>query len=339
MKKILEIALFVLGLTLFLWVIQSVDPARLGTLLQSFKGISWFVFLLYPFMCLWDVLGWKLVFAQNWNRMLRLGTLFWIRLAGEAINNITPVIDIGGEPLKVVLASQAFGIPRPVILASCVLSRTALLAAETLFILIGLLLSSVLLPLSIEWRWSLWISAMILTVVILLFVVAQTRGLFTHFLRWIERLPVHRFLFDELKIPFRQVDKHIAQFYDTEKKKFGFAICLHTIGWIAGGLETMILCRIVGIEVTFIQGVMLESLLQLVRTASFFIPANLGTQEAGLAFFLHFYGAEPAIGVAVSILKRLRQIVWTAIGFIVWMAFRLFPAPGLIEVESGPDVD
>ena len=81
--------------------------------------------------------------------------------------------------------------------------------------------------------------------------------------------------------------------------------------------------QLLGVPVSLVQAVMLESLLQLVRTASFFIPGNLGTQEAGLAFFIQLLGYHPALGVAASLLKRARQIVWTGIGFAIWGGYQL----------------
>ena len=81
--------------------------------------------------------------------------------------------------------------------------------------------------------------------------------------------------------------------------------------------------HMVGVPLSLLQAVMLESLLQLVRTASFFIPANLGTQEGGLAFFAQLLGFHPALGVAVSLLKRLRQLLWTGIGFTIWGMYQL----------------
>ena len=72
------------------------------------------------------------------------------------------------------------------------------------------------------------------------------------------------------------------------------------------------------LPVTWGEAFLLESMLQLVKTASFFIPGNLGAQEAGLALLCQWMGYEPSAGIALSLYKRFRQLVWTAAGFGVW---------------------
>ena len=42
-----------------------------------------------------------------------------------------------------------------------------------------------------------------------------------------------------------------------------------------------------------------------------------------LAFFIQLLGYHPALGVAASLLKRARQIVWTGIGFAIWGGYQL----------------
>jgi hypothetical protein len=101
------------------------------------------------------------------------------------------------------------------------------------------------------------------------------------------------------------------------------AMLLNGIGWIFGGVEMYFFCRILGFNMSVLEAVMLEALLQLLRTGSFFIPGNLGVQEGGLAFLAVQMGFEPVLGVGLSILKRFRQILWTAIGFVILAVYRL----------------
>ena len=108
----------------------------------------------------------------------------------------------------------------------------------------------------------------------------------------------------------------------SQRKRFCAAVVLNGMGWVFGGIETYFFCRLIGLDISLVQSVMLESLLQLVRTASFFVPLNLGAQEGGLAFFMGAMGYAPVAGVGLSLLKRFRQIVWTAVGFGIWGFYR-----------------
>lgn len=323
LKHILEFACFLLGIALFILVIKSVELGPLKNIFLSLHGLGWLVFVLYPFMCAWDVAAWKAVFSKRWHPQIKFWDLFTIRLAGEAVNNITPVIDVGGEPLKVVLVSNRFEIPKKSALAAGIIGRTALFLAEIYFVVLGLALSFFILPLPWEWKWALFITVLVFIILIALFIFAQKKGLFVTFIEWLDYLQFDPKLFERFHIPFKQIDEEISSFYSTEEKGFKKAVFLHTLGWISGGVEMFFIFQIIGSPVSFVQAMMLESLLQLVRLASFFIPGNLGAQEGGLAFFVQLMGAHPAYGVAASLLKRARQILWTGIGFAIWGLYQL----------------
>ncbi len=317
-KRWIELSLFLTGVAFFAGIIASVEPARLQVIFPALSGTGWLVFALYPGMCVWDVGAWKILFIPPWQAKLGFFEAFWIRMAGEAVNNITPILDVGGEPLKIILVSRRFGVPKATALAAGVLGRTALFTAETVFIMAGLGLSFFFLPLPAEWKW-VCLTALITFILILLFlVIAQQKGIFVTLIRWLHLFGIDKNIFDRFQVPFEKVDQEISVFYRQEKRKFGTAVFLHTLGWLAGGVEMMVMFRIIGVPISLLEGIILESLLQLVRCVSFFIPGNLGAQEGGLALFIQLLGYHPALGVAVSLLKRTRQIIWTAIGFGVW---------------------
>ena len=121
-----------------------------------------------------------------------------------------------------------------------------------------------------------------------------------------------------------QIDAGIAAFYDWKDPRMAWSVLLHFIGWAAGGIETYFMFRLAGAPVTLLDGLMLEALLQIARTASFFIPGNLGAQELGLALFAQWAGFSPSTGLAVSLFKRLRLVIWTAVGFMVWGWYERF---------------
>jgi hypothetical protein len=115
----------------------------------------------------------------------------------------------------------------------------------------------------------------------------------------------------------------ISRYYSIHRERFWTAVPLNILGWVFGGVEMYFFCRILHVDISVLEAVMLEALLQLIRTGSFFIPGNLGAQEGGLAFFMGQMGFEPVLGVGLSLLKRFRQIVWTAAGFLVWVILKI----------------
>jgi putative membrane protein len=327
-KKALELAFFILGIALFAWVVQSAGPARLGMILPALSGWGWTLFAVYPAACSLDVQAWKYTFMHVWEEKLPYRDLYTLRLAGEAVNNITPVVDIGGEPLKVVIASRRFGIPKTVSFASVVIDRTALFAAQTVFCAAGFALSFFLLSLPGEWTAAMFLTVFLSGVFITVFIFAQRKGLFLTFVQWLDLFQFDPERFERFQIPFQKADEEIASFYAEKKNTFGLAVLLHFFAWVTGSLETWLIFHFLQSPLSLTQALMLESLVQLVRTATFFIPASLGAQEGGLAFLAQALGYHPAVGVAASLMKRIRQIVWTAIGFAIWGAYQLVHLKG-----------
>jgi hypothetical protein len=291
LKRYIQIFLFLAGIALFGGVILSTDFQKLKVTLSAISFSNYWIFLFYAFMCIWDMLGWKAVFPNSSKAKVKIPKLYFVRLAGEAVNNVTPILDVGGEPLKVFMASELFGISKKESAASVVVARTALMVSELLFVVIGL--GVALFSLNLEWDWirGLGLSVLVFALVCGLFILWQKKNLDIY---------------------------EIGVFYAGEKKRFYISIFYHFIGWTVGGLEMWLMFRALGVPISIAQGIMLESLLQLVRLGSFFIPANLGAQEAGLGLFVRLLGYDPVLGIAVSLLKRLRQILWTLVGFGIW---------------------
>jgi len=79
MKKYLELMLFVLGLLLLGFVIHSVEPAKLLTILRTMNGWQALVFTVYPLVCCLDVWGWQYdpALGVAVSLLKRLRQMFW----------------------------------------------------------------------------------------------------------------------------------------------------------------------------------------------------------------------------------------------------------------------
>ncbi|HXV18922.1 MAG TPA: lysylphosphatidylglycerol synthase transmembrane domain-containing protein [Candidatus Omnitrophota bacterium] len=320
---VIQVLLFAAGLALFGHVLLRSNPQALLEILLEHKAGILFILVVYPFFFLWGVLAWRTVFGEEPRSQTTLIELFFIRLAGESVNFITPILDVGGEPLKVLLAHKRFEISRGAGLSSVVMDRSAQFLAQLGYMGIGLLLTPFLIPLPAEWHWILWIVLSIMGIVTALVIFLQKRGFFTLVIEWIESLGIHPKFLHKLKIPLKKVDEDIAAFYTLRRSQIRGALVFHSLAWISLSVETYLICRVLDIPISFAQAFALEALVQLVRTASFFIPANLGVQESSMAYLFSTLGYSPTQGLAVSLSRRLRQIVWNGIGYGVWGVYQL----------------
>jgi uncharacterized protein (TIRG00374 family) len=329
-KRFFQLALFLGGLTAFFFSLRYAGFDRLGIVLPAVSGPGLAILLIYPFMCAWDVVGWQALFQDEVRGRAKFSVLYFIRLAGEALNNMTPFVDIGGEFLKVSLVASRCGITKTAAVVPVVMARTVLFYSEILFWAVGLALASGFFAPDHAWAWALYVTIAISVFLGGMLAWSQRRGFFSSSSGWLRCFEGSRPLLEKLHVPFQEADRQIASFYKERFGAFGVSIVLHFIGWVAGGLEIYWVMRLMGTPVSPAQAVLVEALFQLVKTASFFIPGNLGAQEAGLALAAQWMGYHPSVGVALSLYKRFRQAVWTAVGFAVWGGFKLLP------VKSAP---
>ncbi|MBI4432519.1 MAG: flippase-like domain-containing protein [Candidatus Omnitrophica bacterium] len=171
-----EILFFAIGLVLFWLVIRATGFSNILFQLRQAQLSAWPVFLIYPIVSLWDTAAWKLVFNPSWDEAIKIHELFVIRLAGEAVNNITPFLDIGGEPLKVYLVSKRFGVPASQAISAGLIAKTTLIASETVFILFGFGFFLFFIPLPYEWRIIFGITFFFLAVILALLFLIQIKS-------------------------------------------------------------------------------------------------------------------------------------------------------------------
>ena len=88
-------------------------------------------------------------------------------------------------------------------------------------------------------------------------------------------------------------------------------------GWF-GWIFDWFALRLFGHPVDASAALMLESLSQAVRHLAFIVPAGLGVQEAGLVLFGHALGISGEMALAVSMAKRVREVLCGLPALLSW---------------------
>ena len=109
----------------------------------------------------------------------------------------------------------------------------------------------------------------------------------------------------------------MSGYYREHRGLFLKSIAFGFLGWVAGVLELYLTLYFLGIPVGFKELWIIEALLQLVRAGSFFIPLSLGAQEGGLILIFTSMGMAGPLGLAVSFVRRIRELVWIALGLLL----------------------
>ncbi|WP_437767104.1 lysylphosphatidylglycerol synthase domain-containing protein [Sorangium sp. So ce281] len=151
---------------------------------------------------------------------------------------------------------------------------------------------------------------------------------------WLKRLPGQRVKasIDARAAAFSATDRHAAAL--GERRAALAAAALLLLGmWLAEGAETYFFLRLLGVDVSLSEVLSFEVVLALLRAAAFIVPAGLGVQDAGYVAFLTALGVPAAatVGAAFVLVKRAKELVWIALGLLVFFggraAFRPAPAP------------
>jgi putative membrane protein len=112
----------------------------------------------------------------------------------------------------------------------------------------------------------------------------------------------------------------IHDLYDSPSRLAASA-ALHLLAWIGAGGGTWIAFRLVGGQISLANAIALEALLCTIRSIAAFVPAAIGVQEAGYAMLAPLFGLPAEMGLAVSLLKRAREIVLGVPALLYWQGF------------------
>jgi len=87
---------------------------------------------------------------------------------------------------------------------------------------------------------------------------------------------------------------------------------------ISGSFEIWFVLRLFGHPIGGGGALVLESVTQAVRHLAFIIPAGLGVQEAGLVLFGYALGVSGELALAVSMAKRMREVLCGLPSLLSW---------------------
>ncbi|QPJ65589.1 MAG: flippase-like domain-containing protein [Candidatus Nitrohelix vancouverensis] len=314
----LKIIFLLLGLALFVWAVQMVDLGQTLALLKRL-GIGFlYIMLIYCAVTVLDTLSWKYNFYPAESARFSLWQCWRIRQIGEAYNVITPLGTLGGEPVKAQLLKDKHGISLRQGLASQVIARTTFLTALVLFFVPGLYMIFASEQVSPLFKQTSLAGMVGFTIAIFLFFLFQITGSLGKITRWASVLPFS----GRLRPLLGKLDGLSIQmggFYRENRKRVFISILFALVGWIVGLAELYVTLYFLGIETSLSDLWIIESLAQLIRVGSFFIPLSLGAQEGGLILIFSALGMTADIGLTVSFVRRIKELLWVGLGlFLAW---------------------
>lgn len=96
------------------------------------------------------------------------------------------------------------------------------------------------------------------------------------------------------------------------------ATVLHLAAWVASAVGIWLALRSAGVAIDLPAVLAIESLVGAVKSAAFMSPMGIGVQEASYALLGPLFGLGPELSLAVSLLKRARDLVIGAPALLAW---------------------
>ncbi|MEK9671284.1 MAG: lysylphosphatidylglycerol synthase transmembrane domain-containing protein [Rhodospirillaceae bacterium] len=324
---------FLLGLVLLGWLLTEADLAAAwanilsvgGWGLAAVSGIYLVAFYV-------DSLSWHLA-IRDLPLTLRWSYLVWrIRMVGEAFNMVVPAGGFGGEPVKAVLLNRHHAVGYREATVSIILARTVNLIGLVMFLVIGLVIMSIhdRVPENVGWLASGGFTFLTFGVGVL-FAVQHFKG----FSKTGSSLAGMRIgaAVGRVLVHIQDVEDRLGEFYARRPGRFVPALGLAFLNWMIGAAETYVALRLLGSPVDFADAWMIEAVVQMVRAVTFFIPANLGTQDGVFVLLCGILTGAPDIGLAVAGVRRVRELIFVLWGFALGSIYSM---RGLIdEAKAG----
>jgi putative membrane protein len=263
-------------------------------------------------------IGWQVLLPPD--RRPSLPFLFRLRLIKEAVNALLPVAQVGGEVVRAKLAVRK-GLSLAQSTASCVVDVLAGTVGLVLFVLTSLAVAMATLRDPLLAQAGLAVVVVVALIAGSLFI-AHKAGVGRRIGQFSQRWTAIASRVGALGDAFRDIG--------ARRKEIGASWAWHMAAWLAGAFETYVAMWALGLHPTLVQALIVEGLAQTAKVVGFAIPGALGVQEGGYLLLGGALGLSPDQALALSLLRRLRELTLGALGLVLWRATRP-EAPPLIR--------
>jgi glycosyltransferase 2 family protein len=316
------------GAALLVVLVMRNDPQAL---LDTLAALSWriLIVLIFPFPLVnfLDTLGWRFAFRRPG---VPMRTLYFARLAGEAVNVTTPTASLGGEAVKAWLVRRHVSVETAT--SSVIVAKTTITIAQGLLLVAGIVCAWWALPRdSAVLRGMQWL-LLVEVVAVGFFVAAQVGGLFAGGGRLLKRFG----LLAPESAGLARLDDSLAAFYRGEPRRLSLSIGFHFLGWLTNALETWVILVLLGIDISIVGAVVIEAFSTAIRFATFMVPGSLGALEGGHVAIFVALGFTGTVGLSYSLVRRIREATWVGIGFVALVVLRSGETPiPAVSAERG----
>lgn len=251
-------------------------------------------------------------------RLIRFRDLFGMRIAGEAITDLTILGPLLGETVKGITLSRHVTPEHSA--SSLVVENLAYSFAVGLFVVSGLVLFITEFPLHSSTRTGILISlgSLLLAGCLIGLAVKKRYRLVSRSLDGLKKLNVR--WADRLQDGREKVarfEENVYNFWYAHRAASALILLLELLSICAGVIEAWIILSLTVHRTSLFAAFMVETINRVVNLFFAFVPMRIGVDEGGAALVLRTVGFGAVEGVSLAIIRKIRTLFWVALGLVL----------------------
>ena len=321
---------------LFVLLIQKTGPAVIASRVYDVGAGFLILILISGLRHMLRTLAWYYSIERQ-ERRIRFRELFAIRIAGEAVTDLTFLGPLLGETVKGITLSKHVAAEHSA--SSLVVENLAYSFAIGLLVVSGLVLFLTEYPLPSSARTGslIAVGTLFLAGSLIGLIVKKRYRVVSKILEklkrlnlaWVEKLHDKRervALFEE----------NVYSFWQAHKAASVLILLLELLSIIVGVVEAWIILYLTIHRTSLFAAFMVETVNRVVNMFFAFVPMRIGVDEGGAALVLETVGYGAAEGVSLAIIRKIRTLFWVALGLVMVSRYSL--SLRKINEKSGPVV-
>jgi len=314
----------IVGGALAFYILKSIG---LKAIFLAATAVGWRGFTV---LCLYQ-LGLFVFLGTAWHVLLpaschlRAPVFIWARMVRDATSELLPFSHLGGIVLGA-RSAVSLGVLQPIAFGSIVTDVTTEMLAQIAFIACGVIVLTTSTPHNST---TFSISS---TAAFGLATIALSCAAFVAFQRYGRTLAIRLIsrLFPSAAPVSESVASYIGEIY-RRPARVALSVLFHCGGWVASALSAWIALLLMGVHAHVRSVLAIESLVCAARSIAFLVPNGLGVQEAAYAAIAPLFGIGAEMGLAISVLKRARDI---AVGLPILFLWQWSESRNLLAYKS-----
>jgi uncharacterized membrane protein YbhN (UPF0104 family) len=319
LQKALKTAFVLFGIVLFCYLVVDMGA---GTIMAQLSHFGWWFLVICLLGASWlffQTLAWRTMQREQF-KGVPLGYLFNVKLISDAMNTLLPSANLGGEAARLYF-TRGF-LNRKEGLAGVMVDKTFEYGAGIPFMILGF---------AVAWVGGFFPRPLVLPAVlclgislagILVFAGFQLKGMHPMLSAISRFLPPLRRWIEDRERQIRALGVHLVRLYRLPPARTLAAWGLHFLARLTGVLETILIMRVLGCPVDFARALFITAMIAGVNTVFFLMPGQWGVAEGSHLFILRCMGCPPLAGLSMGIIKRIRKLLFAAVGMLLYSWYR-----------------